>query len=264
MAVPLQSTKKIFASIHDVSPRFSGEVDRLLDQLERHLNGPKLAMLVVPDYWGSAPIEGDTAFQIRLRDWAAAGVEMFVHGWAHLDTSQHIGTLDSWRARHMTAGEGEFLGLDHATALARMVAAKQLIEQATGIAATGFIAPAWLYGPGALTALSEAGFAMAEDHMKVWNPQNGAILARGPVITWASRSKARIASSLGVAALARYALRPLNNVRVAVHPGDVHVPRLRQSIDATFSKLLQGRCVGRYAELSHSHAATRIRPSSSF
>lgn len=262
MAAPLHSTKKLLASIHDVSPRFSDEVDRLLDQLARHLDGPKLGMLVVPDYWSSAPIEGNAAFQRRLHDWAAAGIEIFVHGWAHRDTSHHTGRLNGWRARHMTAGEGEFLGLDHTTALERMVAAKQLIEQATGIATTGFIAPAWLYGPGALTALSEAGFTMAEDHMKVWDPQSGAILARGPVITWASRSEARITSSLGFAALARHALKPLTNVRVAVHPGDVHVPRLRQSIDATFSTLLEGRHVGRYADLAHDHAATRARLSS--
>lgn len=239
------------------------EIDKLLDQLAGHLDGPNLAMLVVPDYWGSAPIEGDAAFQRRLRDWSAAGVEMFVHGWSHRDTSQHDGALDGWRARHMTAGEGEFLGLDRSTALSRMMAAKQLVEQATGIAATGFIAPAWLYGPGAVAALSEAGFAMAEDHMRVWDPHTGAILARGPVITWASRSKARIASSLGFAALARHALKPFTNVRVAVHPGDVHVPRLRQSIDATIATLLQGRRVGRYADLARDHAATPARTSSS-
>lgn len=256
------SSKKLFASIHDVSPRFEREIDLLFDQLQRHLGGAKLAMLVVPNHWNTAPVAGDTGFQRRLRDWAAAGVEMFVHGWYHRDDSSHAGALDGFRARHMTAGEGEFLGLDHATALARMTAAKKLIEDATGIAATGFIAPAWLYGTGAMSALPEAGFTMAEDHMKVWNPQNGAVLASGPVITWASRSRARIASSLGFAALARHALKPMRDVRVAVHPGDAHVPRLRASIDRTISTLLRGRAVGRYADLAD-HAASSRRAESS-
>ncbi len=85
--------------------------------------------------------------------------------------------------------------------------------------------------------------------MKVWNPATGKVLAHGPVITWASRSKARITSSLGFAAIARYALKPMTHVRIAVHPGDAHVPRLRKSIDATMVTLLKGRRVGRYADL---------------
>lgn len=249
------NTKKLFASIHDVSPKFTTEIDVLLDQFSGHLGGPKLAMLIVPDHWDCAPIAKDRAFGRKLRAWAESGVEMFVHGWSHRDESEHRGMLDGFRARHMTAGEGEFLGLDHANALARMKRAKQLVEDVTGVTATGFIAPAWLYGPGALSALGEAGFAMAEDHMKVWNPQSGDILARGPVITWASRSRTRIASSLAFAALARHALKSMTNVRIAAHPGDAHVPRLRKSIDAALSTLLAGRSVGRYAELAGDHAA---------
>ena len=71
--------------------------------------------------------------------------------------------------------------------------------------------------------------------MRVWNPASGAVLARGPVITWASRSRARIRSSLAFAALARVALQPLPRVRIAVHPGDAHVPALLESIDATLA-----------------------------
>ena len=213
------------------------------------MNGSNLAMLVVPDHWGNAPIAHDRAFQHRLRGWADSGVEMFVHGWEHRDISTHGTAMAGFKAKHMTAGEGEFLGLDYPAALARMVNGKKLVEDITGRAATGFIAPAWLYGPGALTALNEAGFTMAEDHMKVWNPASEKVLTRGPVITWASRSKMRIASSLGFAALARHVLKPMTHVRVAVHPGDAHVPRLRKSIDATMVTLLKGRSVGRYADL---------------
>ena len=242
-------TKQLLASIHDVSPKFSDQIDALLERLSRHLGGPRLAMLVVSDHWGDAPITEDKAFQRRLRGWAESGVEMFVHGWEHRDTSTHDSAFTGFKARHMTANEGEFLGLDYATALARMTRGKALIEDVIGMPATGFIAPAWLYGPGALAAMGEAGFALSEDHMKVWNPVSGTVLSRGPVITWASRSKPRIASSLGFAAFARHALKPLGIVRVAVHPGDTTVPSLLTSIDRTFSELLKGRTAGRYADL---------------
>ena len=121
---------------------------------------------------------------------------MFVHGWFHKDLATHEGLGARLKAQHMTAGEGEFLGLDQATALDRMRRGRALIEDVTGCKVAGFIAPAWLYGEGAKAALAEAGFALAEDHWKVWQPVSGRVLVRGPVLTWASRSHARIASSL--------------------------------------------------------------------
>lgn len=243
------SAKRLLASIHDVSPRFADEIDRLADRLAGHLRGAMPALLVVPDHWGTAPIAGDRAFQAKLRRWAGAGADIFVHGWFHRDASRHAGALAGLKARHMTAGEGEFLGLSQAEALRRMTEGRALIEDAIGRPVAGFIAPAWLYGEGARAALVEAGFALAEDHMRVWRPADGAVLARGPVVTWASRSAARTASSLAFAGLARRALRPLTTVRVAVHPGDVHVPAILASIDKTLASFAKNRAIGRYSTL---------------
>jgi predicted deacetylase len=236
--------KRLFASIHDVSPRFEGEVDRLLDHLAPHV-GRRLAMLVVPDHWSSAPIT--PAFATRLRGWADEGIEMFVHGWTHRDDSAHTGAAASLKAKHMTAGEGELLGLSHAEALIRMRRGKALVEDITGRAATGFIAPAWLYSPGARAALKDAGFALAEDHARVWQP-GGEVVARGPVITWASRSRPRQLSSLFAAGALRRVLQPTRNVRIAVHPGDTTVPALMHSITTTFAAFGKHRPAA-YAEL---------------
>lgn len=241
--------KTLLASIHDVSPKFEGAVDALADRLAGHLGGLRLAMLVVPDHWGEAPIGAGTPFAARLRAWADAGVEMFVHGWFHRDTATHRGA-DAWRARHMTAGEGEFLGLDASEALSRMTRGKALVEDIIGRPAAGFIAPAWLYSDAARAALGEAGFALAEDHRRVWAPTRGnEVVARGPVITWASRTRNRQLSSLAAAAALRLVLRPARVVRIAVHPGDNGVPQLLDSIDRTFVALGHGRTPGRYADL---------------
>jgi len=107
-----------------------------------------------------------------------------------------------------------------------------------------------LYSDGARAALTVAGFAIAEDHFRVWRPVDGAVLARGPVITWASRSRLRRQSSLAVAAAARRLLRGQRVVRVAVHPGDTHEPTILASIDATVASLARGRHAGRYADLA--------------
>ncbi len=85
--------------------------------------------------------------------------------------------------------------------------------------------------------------------MRVWRPADGAVLARGPVVTWASRSKSRVRSSLAFAALARTALRPLETLRIAVHPGDTTVPALLDSIDASVIAATRDRSIGRYADL---------------
>ena len=241
-------TKLLLASIHDVGPRFEREVDQLAQLLGGILGGPKFAMLVVPDHWGEAPLAQAPEFQRRLRDWADQGVEMFVHGWYHRDLAEHAGAA-AFKAKHMTAGEGEFLGLSQALAAQRMADGRKLIEDAIGRPVAGFIAPAWLYGDGARAALADSQFALAEDHLRVWQPASGKVVAKGPVITWASRSRPRQSSSRFFAGLARHALHPQQVVRAAVHPGDVTVPALLDSISKTFSAFAARRPAGRYADL---------------
>lgn len=248
-ATAFAARRRLLASIHDVGPRFAHEVGQLHDLFVRLLDGHRFAMLVVPDHWGVAPLAGAPEFRRRLREWSDAGVEMFVHGWFHRDYAAHSG-FDRFRARAMTASEGEFLGLSRDIAAQRMADGKALIEDIIGKPAAGFIAPAWLYGTGAMEALAASGFALAEDHMRVWQPASGRVLARGPVITWASRSRARQLSSLAVAGVARWALHGLGTARIAVHPGDTGVPRLMRSIEATVTAFARRRATGRYADLA--------------
>lgn len=237
--------KRLLASIHDVSPRYERQIDQLAERFDRRLGAARFAMLVVPDHWDQSPLTADKAFQARLRSWADAGVEMFLHGWKHLDDAP-----SSFRQKHMTAGEGEFAALDETEATARLRRGRTVVEDAIGRPVAGFIAPAWLYSPGAVAAIRAEGFALAEDHMKVWRPVDGRVLTRGPVITWASRSPGRIRSSLFFARVACFGLAPLATVRVAVHPGDTDVPALLESIDATLVRLGRGRVAARYADLN--------------
>ena len=241
--MPGSDNRTLLASIHDVGPGFEREVDRLTGLLTDTLGCSRFAMLVVPDHWGRHAIRSNTSFANRLRGWSDSGIEMFVHGWYHKDAAEHRG-LKGLKARPMTASEGEFFGLSYSEAARRMKDGQALIEDIIGREASGFIAPAWLYGPGAMEALRDSTFAIAEDHMKVWAPRTGKVLARGPVITWASRSPARTMSSLAFAALARTTLHPLQAVRVAVHPGDVTKEAILSSIETTlrcFTKSRQAR-----------------------
>ena len=236
---------RLLASIHDVTPHFESEVDALFDRLSGLLGGPRLAMLVVPDFEDRAPLQGNAAFAAKLRTWADAGVEMFLHGWCHRDDARRKGFMQ----KHMTAGAGEFAQLSRAEARRRLERGRPIVEDAIGRPVTGFIAPAWLYSSDSLDALRDCGFPLAEDHLKVWEPTTGRVVARGPVITWASRTKGRVASSLLVAAAARTAPRLLKDARIAVHPPDTTVPALLKSIDATFGKFMLTHKPARYADL---------------
>lgn len=250
--MPRLSERLLLASIHDVSPRFESEVERLVDLVEPYV-GKRLAMLVVPDHWASAPIVSGSPFASRLRAWADSGVEIFLHGYVHRDETRHRSAGARVRARWMTAGEGEFLGLSEAAAAERIARGRALVEDVIGRPVAGFVAPAWLYGAGALEALEQSRIPLAEDHFRVWSPVTGEVLARGPVITWASRTRARLASSLLAAAALRHA--PLGVLRVGVHPPDIHHPALIESILKTFSHAAHSRRPAHYAELLERSAA---------
>lgn len=237
---------RLFVSIHDVAPCFESEVDRLIDRTAPYTAG-RVALLVVPDHWGQAPIIPGSPFASRLRGWAKSGFEIFLHGFTHCDAIAHDGAADRLRSRWMTAGEGEFLGLNRKHARERIERGRALLESITGQPIAGFIAPAWLYGPGTLDALRDCAIPIAEDHFRVWSPTSGAILSRSPVITWASRTPARRWSSIAAAPLLRRL--PVSDLRIGVHPPDCRSPRLLKSIDATLRLAAASRRPAAYGKL---------------
>jgi predicted deacetylase len=244
--MPTEPKRLLLASIHDVAPRFEPQVDRLVAKLEPFV-GTRLAMLVVPNHWRTGRIRPGSPFASRLRVWSDSGVEILLHGYYHRDDQEHRG-VNRLRANFMTAREGEFLGLPKAQAAKRIADGRRLLEDIIGHPVAGFVAPAWLYGSGAHAALAESGMQVAEDHWRVWSPATGRVLAKGPVITWASRTPARLASSLAAAAmLCRFA--PQNVLRIAVHPGDCGSPALLESIRKAFTAASANRSPARYLDL---------------
>jgi hypothetical protein len=67
------------------------------------------------------------------------------------------------------------------------------------------------------------------------------------VITWASRTRPRLVSSLVAAAALRRA--PLKVLRVGVHPPDIRHPALVRSIETTFRSAARNRRPAAYADL---------------
>lgn len=237
--------RRLILSIHDVTPAHSrriGELEALLaDTCGRDA---AWAMLVVPEFHGEHHIGRDRGFQAWLRARAATGVEMLLHGWSHRDDAPA-----SWRARHMTASEGEFCGLTEAAARQRLRDGRALLEDILGQPVRAFVAPAWLYSPGARAALAAEGFAITEDHFSVWSPSSGAVLSRDPVISYASRSRGRIRSSLLWSRIATTVLQPFRTARLALHPHDTDAPELLTEARRAIAALARGRALARYDSL---------------
>jgi uncharacterized protein len=246
----VNTPKRLLASIHDVTPYHAARLDRLVPLVERIVGAGRYALLVVPDFHRSGLLRDNLAFANRLRSWADAGCEIFLHGFSHLDESQHVSRAAQIKAERLTAGEGEFLGLDYNDATSRLQDGRSMLEDIIGRPVAGFIAPAWLYGSDSLKALVDQGFSLAENHFRVWNPQTDAVLARGPVITYASRSLPRLASSILWSRIATIALTKAQTVRFAVHPHDVDSPRLMREIERALQAFTATHAPSAYADLA--------------
>lgn len=244
--VSSRSPKRLLAAVHEVSPRFESEVDQLRDLLAVHVPPERLALLVVPEHWRDGPLTAGSPFAHRLRGWAESGTEIFVHGWHH----RAAGEDQAAPARERRPeDDAEFLGIDRETSRRRLADGKARIEDIIGCAAAGFVAPGWHYGPAALAELGRSGFAIAEDHSRVWQPADGEVLCEGPVISWSSREGPRILSSAVSAQLLPVALHAAPVVRVAIHPGETAAPSRLTGLDRVLDRLCRRRSVARYDDL---------------
>ena len=213
-------TRRLLVTLHDVSPHHSEAVRAIMDDLAGLIGPGRCGLLLVPDFHRVARLDRDAGFVRAISRWAEAGSEVFLHGYYHLDSAHHSDPAAALKARHLTAGEGEFLGLAYSEAARRLREGLQLVEQVAARPVSGFIAPAWLYGPQALAAIADMGFACVEDHFRVWHPATGQVFERGPVITYATRSRIRALSSLAFSRFAKFALARQRTVRLAIHPSD--------------------------------------------
>jgi uncharacterized protein len=242
--------KHLLLSIHDVTPHHFERVKSIHDLLQDLGVGNRYAMLVVPDFWHQWPLEQYREFVQWIGDRAQEGVEIILHGFTHRDETTHLSRFKAWKAKTLTAREGEFYGLSEKSATKRLRQGVQVLQDQCDIKVQGFVAPAWLYSDGTRMALHDLGFQFAEDHWRVWSPNRGKVLCRGPVISYASRSEGRIRSSLFWSKIASWLLRPLPVLRLAIHPHDLDCDRLVKEIKRIIVQQTRERALCHYAELA--------------
>jgi uncharacterized protein len=244
--------------LHDVAPdrweactRVLREVQELARRCEVEL---PVTLLVVPQWHGAAATP--EPYLWWLRRLVRKGHEIALHGLTHRDDGPAPrGLLQRLQRRFYTAGEGEFAALERAPAAARLADARAWAHR-HGLAATGFVAPAWLLSRGSWDALADAGFGYTCTLTRlVALPGRSALDA--PAITFSTRAAWRRRASVWWARWQSARSRSAQVLRLELHPDDCAHAAVRRCWTRLLERELRRRAPLRLAEA----AALTERPS---
>lgn len=235
--------RKLVVSFHDLHPGSMACCERFLGKLEA-LGAPRASLLVVPDWYGRAPLCNHPAFCGWLR---ALPHDIALHGWAHVATHRPQSPADWLVANLYTAGEGEFFRLPPSEA-ERLVARGLEMFRDCGLRAGGFVAPAWLMEESLVPVLTRCGLEYAVTLSRVLDLRSGRRLF-APVLCTTSRTPLRRALTRAVVArlAAKHADAPV--LRIAVHPVDLRHPRIEAFICQLIARALETRTPATYSDL---------------
>lgn len=220
----------LVVSIHDVAPATQSITSEIIAELDqkgiRHCS-----LLVVPDYHHRGRSMQDRQFVAWLRDLAARGHEIVIHGYFHeRPPSKRESFFEKLITQFYTQGEGEFFDLGYDEALRRIKTARDEFH-ASGLKPRGFVAPAWLLSTDGERAARDAEMEYTTRLRSVRDLRFGETFAARSLVYSVQNSWRRTTSLLWNAALRR-ALKNNPLLRVSIHPPDYSHPAIwRQIVD---------------------------------
>lgn len=236
---------KLLVAIHDVSPANEQAVHTLW-RLSRD-RGLTAALLVVPNWHGSWPLQEFPDFVAWVRERVSEGAEVFLHGERHEEVGSRRTLWDNIRAFGKTDAEAEFLSLETEQMHDRMARGLSVLR-GCGLEPIGFVPPAWLARPGWTSVGAAFGFRVSEDDAHVYLHDRGMRIT-APVTRWSARTPLRATLSTLVAE-ARWRTDPtMSLMRVALHPSDLSSPEVRDSIARTLDHWLERHVPFSYCQL---------------
>jgi len=201
-------------SIHDVSPLTRQGVEMMLSDL-RGVGIAATSLLVVPDHHHQGEAGRDAGFMDWLRTCEGQGHEIVLHGFYHLREARG-GLVQRLVTEHYTAGEGEFYDLAYEEARRRLARGREMLA---AFDVTGFIAPAWLLGAEAESAVRDEGFAYTTRLGGVLDLRSGQRTASQSLV-YSVRSAWRRRMSLAWNSYLAAKLRANPLARLGLHPPD--------------------------------------------
>ena len=245
----------LVVSIHDLSTITRGAVERMLEDLEK-VGVSQTSLLVIPDHHHKGRIDADPAFCEMLRGAVAEGHEAVLHGFYHLRSAKEgEGVATRLITRSYTAGEGEFYDLGREEAVALLRKGKEALGNC-GVPFSGFIAPAWLLGEDAETAVWEEGFA--------YTTRIGSVIERGGSehrsrsMVYSVRAPWRRGLSLLWNATLFQRLKKAPLLRIGLHPPDWEHAAIRRHILKSIREAAQARRVTTYGKWLDLARASRL------
>jgi predicted deacetylase len=175
-----------------------------------------------------------------LREQAAAGHEIVIHGYHHLRARHEDETL--WAkltTRFYTAEEGEFYDLDRVAATELVARARTEFQQ-LGVNPSGFIAPAWLLSREAENGVRNLQLEYTTHLASVLDLRTGRAFASQSLV-WSVRSAWRRQMSLAWNALLFNRLYGNPLLRISIHPVDLRHAKVWQQIRELVSRALAER-----------------------
>jgi len=221
--------------LHDVAASTRSACVRTLAAVAEVADVP-VTLLAVPRYHGETSTP-------ELVDWLDArsrhGDELALHGWSHRDEAQATGAVDRLRRNVYTRGEGEFWSLSEHEATRRIEAGRAWFRE-HGWPLAGFVAPAWLLGPGAWQALATQRFEYTATLRELVHlPGRGRVKSQSVVYS-TSTAWRRQSSLLWNAAVALLERRnPV--LRLELHPRDADFADIRRSWQNVLRRALRDR-----------------------
>jgi len=239
--------------IHDVADARLAGCERVIAALEEVAPSLPLTFLAVPRFHRAAP---SRSLERWLSARSARGDELALHGHVHLDEGRPRGGLDRIRRRVYTRGEGEFCDLDAPSASARLRAGIDWFA-GNGWPLRGFVAPAWLLGPGAWAALRAERFAYTATLRHLHLLPGDARIASQAIVYSTSSAWRRHSSIAWAGALATWQ-RHNPVLRFELHPHDADHAGVRRSWQRLLERALRSRDAFTVAQLCDRWRADRM------
>ena len=249
-----ESERFVCVVLHDVAPTTRAACMRTLAAVAQVADVPVTLLAVVARHGEASTPDLVDWLDARVR----SGDELALHGWSHRDEAKPpTGWLDGLRRNVYTRGEGEFWALSEGEATRRIEAGVAWFRE-HGWPLAGFVAPAWLLGPGAWQALATQRFEYTATLRELVHlPGRGNVKSQSVVYS-TSNAWRRQSSLLWNATVARLE-RGNKLLRLELHPRDADAPAVRRSWQRALEAALRTRSALTVAELVRRRRAERSR-----
>lgn len=228
--------QSFIVALHDIAPDNWADYQPFVERMDA-LGNVRMSWLVVPDFHHRNPTFEDPAFLDLLESRLAKGDELVLHGFYHCDDAPAPKGLRDYYMRRFYTYEGEFYPISEAEARERLERGLELFDK-RGWPLDGFVAPAWLMGPGTRAALATLPFRYTSDPGHFYELPSFAS-HRVPTLVWSSRAKWRRAMSHVVNEVSRWQYRNLATLRLGLHPIDMRFDAPRRYWENCVEGLLE-------------------------